>query len=209
MFTGPRRVHGTHLVLRLLLFGLLLGLLLRLLLLLLGVEAILATRTSLFLSLSGLLLLLLDTLDAWIYVQRQVDECSQACGVLLLTAGALGLVLLLCVALVVTAVGVSTEVVCPGKRWDLPIASLVHLLVHVLEAPPAVKVVPELVEALDSLLGVVDPAEHGHGLYLAEAGFAFEYRTERLEEILVGVLGSPELLLGWDVLLELLVVRVD
>lgn len=89
-----------------LLFLLPLRLFLRLALLLLGLQLrVLAVdlALALLLGLTRLLLLLADALDAGVYAQRSVDDATQTCGVLLLAACALGLVLLLGIALVVTA----------------------------------------------------------------------------------------------------------
>ena len=80
------------------------------------------------------------------------------------------------------------------------IASLVHLLVKIFEAPPAVEVVPEVVEALDRLLGVVVRAEHRNGLFLAEACLALEDVPESLEEGLLGVLRLGDLGCGRNII---------
>ena len=96
-------VHYTHLFCLLFLLGLFLRLLLFFFRLLFSVKTVLP-RARLLLRLPSLLLLLLDTLDAGIHAQRQVNQLPQTCSVLLLSAGALGLVLLLGVALVVAAV---------------------------------------------------------------------------------------------------------
>ena len=73
------------------------------------------------------------------------------------------------------------------------VATLVHLLVQILKAPPAVEVVPEIVEPFDSLFRVVVRAEHRNGLYLAEPGLALENGPIELEESLLRVLGFGNL----------------
>lgn len=90
-----------------------------------------------------------------------------------------------------------------------PVAALVDLLVEVLKAAPAVKVVPEVVERLDGLLAVPVRAEHRHGLHSAEARLALEHGPELLEEVRVRVARRLHLFLGRHVRLEVLVVRVD
>jgi hypothetical protein len=63
----------------------------------------------------------------------------------------------------------------PVAQNDSRIAPLVDLLVPHLERPPAVKVVPEIVELFHIVLfGIVVP-EAWYGLGLAESGFSGEY----------------------------------
>jgi hypothetical protein len=101
----------THLVGRLLSGLLSLGLLFLLLTLALllsldlGVDRGAARRTTATLGLAGSLLGRTESLDAWVERETGVDESAAARVVLLLSAVALGLVLLLLVTLLVTAVG--------------------------------------------------------------------------------------------------------
>ena len=81
------------------------------------------------------------------------------------------------------------------------IASLVHLLVKIFEAPPAVEVVPEVVEALDSLLRVVVRAKHWNRLLLAEARLALENVPESLEKGLLWVPRLGDLRRGRNIIL--------
>lgn len=68
-----------------------------------------------------------------------------------------------------------------------------HVLVEVLERPPAVEVVPEVVELLDLLLGGVGIAELRHGLDLGEAALGLE---DLAPGLVVVDLGALQLLLG-------------
>lgn len=63
------------------------------------------------------------------------------------------------------------------------LAVIGNVLVQVLEAPPAVKVVPEVVEFLDLLLGGVGVAECGHGVALGEASLGLEDLAPLLVEV--------------------------
>lgn len=89
------------------------------------------------------------------------------------------------------------------------VAALVDLLVEVLETPPAVEVVPKVIERLDLLLRIVVGAEHGDGLLLAEAGLALKDGAEGVEEVLFRVPVLRDLGLGRDIGLEEVVVGVD
>lgn len=65
------------------------------------------------------------------------------------------------------------------------VAPFVYFLVKVFETPPAVEVVPEIVESLDFLLGGVEKTQEWNRLYFAEPSLAFEHRSEGLEERVV------------------------
>ena len=65
------------------------------------------------------------------------------------------------------------------------VRSLVNLLVQPLKAPPAVEVVPEVVESFDLLLGGIVVAKAGDRLGLGEARIKVEDVGEGLEEIKV------------------------
>ena len=71
------------------------------------------------------------------------------------------------------------------REGDSRVGSLVNLLVQPLEAPPAVKVVPEVVESFDLLLGGIVVAKAGDRLGLGEARIEVEDVGEGLEEIKV------------------------
>ena len=92
---------------------------------------------------------------------------------------------------------------------DAPIATLVDLLIQIFEAPPAIKVVPEIVERLDLLLRVIVRPQHRHRLLLAEPCLALEHGREGIEEVLLGVLRLLHLRCCRHVALEHLVVWVD
>ena len=78
---------------------------------------------------------------------------------------------------------------CPSRasegRVYVRIASLVNLLIQPLETPPRIKVVPEIVEALDLLLGRIDVSKPRDRLDLGETGVEIEHMGEGLEEIKV------------------------
>ena len=74
------------------------------------------------------------------------------------------------------------------REYDLLVAAFVDLLVEVLEASPAVKIIPGIVEAFDLGFGRVWCAESRYRLYLAEARLSFEHRPEQLEELLLRIL---------------------
>lgn len=97
------------------------------------------------------------------------------------------MVLALDVALVVTA-----------------LAIIGNVLVEVLEAPPAVKVVPEVVELVDVLLGGVGIAKGGDGVCLGETGLGLEDLAPELVEVAL-----LQLLLGGGLDIGLLVDRVE
>ena len=78
------------------------------------------------------------------------------------------------------------------------------VLVQVLEGPPAVEVVPEVVEVLDLLLGRVLAAERRDRVDLGEAGLRLEDVAPELVEVALG-----ELLLGRGVDVRGLVDRVE
>lgn len=78
------------------------------------------------------------------------------------------------------------------------------ILVEVLKGSPAVKVVPEVVEILDLLLGGVGVAKGGNGVCLGEAGLGLEDLAPEL--VVVALL---ELLLGGGLDVGLLVDRVE
>jgi hypothetical protein len=77
------------------------------------------------------------------------------------------------------------------------------ILVQVLEGSPAVKIVPEVVEILDLLLGGVGVAKGGNGVCLGEASLGLEDLAPEL--VVVALL---ELLLGGGLDVGLLVDRV-
>lgn len=77
-----------------------------------------------------------------------------------------------------------------------------HVLVEVLERPPAVEVVPEVVEVLNLLLCGVGVAELRHGLDLGETTLSLEDLAPGLVEV---DLGALQLLLGWGLDLGTLV----
>lgn len=79
----------------------------------------------------------------------------------------------------------------------------------VLEAPPAIKVIPKVVEPLDLLLRRIVVAQHWHRLLLAEPRLALEHWAKVFEEVRVGVFRGLDQLLGRYVVLEGLVVGVD
>jgi hypothetical protein len=64
-----------------------------------------------------------------------------------------------------------------------------NILVEVLERPPAVEVVPEVVEGLDLLLGALRVSELRHGLLGGEAALGLEdFAPELVEVALLGIL---------------------
>ena len=133
----------------------------------------------------GLLPEALDALVAGRAVVEQLAEAGVVLGLLLLArVGVLALHVALLVAVLVV-VG--------------------HVLVEVLEGAPAVKVVPEVVELLDLLLGGVLAAQVRDGVHLAEAGLGLEHLAPELVEL--GRLGDVLLAGGLDV--GLLVDRVE
>lgn len=77
------------------------------------------------------------------------------------------------------------------------------VLVEVLKGPPAVEVVPEVVELLDALLGGVGVAQLGYGLDLGEAALGLEALAPQAVEVAL-----LELLLGGGLDLGALVDRV-
>lgn len=77
-----------------------------------------------------------------------------------------------------------------------------HVLVEVLESPPAVEVVPEVVELLDLLLGGVGVAELRYRLNLGETALGLE---DLAPGLVVVDLGALKLLLGWGLDLGTLV----
>lgn len=131
-------------------------------------------------------LLLLELLDTLVEGQAVVDQLAQADGVLGLSLLASVVVLALDVTLLVTVLVV-----------------VGNILVKVLECPPAVKVVPEVVEGLDLVASAVLVAEFGHGLGLAESAFGIEDPAPELVEAL------SRLLLAWGLDIGGLVDRVE
>lgn len=120
--------------------------------------------------------LLPEPLDALVALHDVVEQAAQA-GIVLdlsLLAG-VGVLALLVALLVAVLVVVG------------------HVLVQVLERPPAVEVVPEVVELLDLLLGGVGVAELRHGLDLGEAALGLE---DLAPGLVVVDLGALQLLLG-------------
>jgi hypothetical protein len=111
-------------------------------------------------------LLLAELLDTLIECQGVVDHVPQAGSVLGLLLAASGGVLALDVTLLVTVLVV-----------------IGNILVEVLEGPPAVEVVPEVVEVLDLLLGALVVAELGHGLVVGETALSLEDFAPQLVEV--------------------------
>jgi hypothetical protein len=68
-----------------------------------------------------------------------------------------------------------------------------YILVQVLKRTPRVKVVPEIIELLDILLGGFVVAESRYGLFVGETSFGGEDGTPELEEVALLCL----LLAGW------------
>lgn len=130
---------------------------------------------------------LAEELDALVESEGIVDQVPETGGVLGLLLLAGGVVLALDVALLVTA-----------------LAIVGNVLVEVLKGPPAVEVVPEVVEVLDVLLGALRVSKLGHGLLCGEAALGLEDLAPQLVE--VALLG---LLLGRRVDLGSLVDRVE
>jgi hypothetical protein len=130
---------------------------------------------------------LAEELDALVEGEGIVDQVPETGGVLGLLLLAGSVVLALDVALLVTA-----------------LAIIGNVLVEVLKGPPAVEVVPEVVEVLDLLLGALRVSKLGHGLLGGEAALGLEDLAPQLVE--VTLLG---LLLGRRVDLGGLVDRVE
>ena len=61
-----------------------------------------------------------------------------------------------------------------------------HILIEILERPPAIEVVPEVVKVLKLLLSDVVVTKQRHGLDLGETGFRLEDPTPELEEVALG-----------------------
>lgn len=80
-----------------------------------------------------------------------------------------------------------------------------HVLVQVLERPPAVEVVPEIVEFLNLLLGGIGVTELRHWLDLGESALGLE---DLAPGLVVVDLGALKLLLGWGLNLGALIDRV-
>jgi len=154
------------------LLGLLLSSLLGLLLLLQADSLVLLGLALGVLSGTGLLAELLDTL---ILGEGLVNKLTQTGDILVLALAAGVGVLLLGVALLVTALSI-----------------IGNILIKVLECTPAVEVVPEVVEILDLLLGAVLVTELGNGLLNGETTLSLEARAPGLVKLALG--GS--LLLG-------------
>jgi hypothetical protein len=112
---------------------------------------------------TGLLAELLNTL---IGSETLVDELTQTDGVLSLALATGVGVLLLDMTLLVTALSI-----------------IGHILIEVLESPPAVKVVPEVVESFDVLLGAVLVSECGNRLLVGEATLGNENGVPGLVEL--------------------------
>jgi hypothetical protein len=142
---------------------------------------------SSLLSFPGGLFFLPESLDSGVGSENHVDHLTDTGVVLLLGTSTLGLVLLFLISLLVTTANAQSQeekatisktvfsTLIPLVQDDSRIASLVDLLVPHLERPPAVKVVPEVVELFDIVLfGIVVP-EAWYGLGLAESGFSGEY----------------------------------
>ena len=175
--------------------------------------------TLVLLAVAFLLLFLLDALYARVDGERDVDEGTRACVVILLPAGALGLVLFLGVSLVVSAGNWGKQsqtrlrpVASAKNKCNEPITALIHLLVEVFKAPPRIKVVPEVVEALDFRLRSIRPTKERDRRRLREPRLPCEHRLEVLEERGVGVsvlLDLLDRLGGVKVILKSLVVGID
>lgn len=84
------------------------------------------------------------------------------------------------------------------------LAIIGDILVEILEAPPAVKVVPEVVEFVDVLLGGVGIAKGGDGVCLGETGLGLEDLAPELVEVAL-----LQLLLGGGLDVGLLVDGVE
>jgi hypothetical protein len=132
-------------------------------------------------------LLLAELLDTLIERQGVIDHVPQAGSVLGLLLAASGGVLALNVALLITVLVV-----------------IRNILVEVLEGPPAVEVVPEVVEVLDLLLGALVVAELGDGLVVGETALGLEDFAPQLVEVAL-----LSILLGWGLDLGGLVDRVE
>ena len=89
------------------------------------------------------------------------------------------------------------------------VTAFIDFLVQVLEAPPAIEVVPELIETFYRFLVVVETAKAGYGLDLAEASLTLEYRAKSLEEVIIHVLDALELPFSGNLALEVFIVWVD
>lgn len=172
-------------------------------------QAILAASLALLLGLPSLLLFLFDSLNTRVQGKRQVDQLTETGSVLLLPTSTLRLVLLLCVSLIITATNRQHTFEALSTQTSSPVTTFINLLIHVLEAPPTIKVVPEIVERVDILLGIVDITQHRHRLNFAESRFTFEDGHKFLEEIGIWVLRALYLLFCGDVLLEGLIVWVN
>lgn len=92
---------------------------------------------------------------------------------------------------------------------DAPIATLVDLLIQIFKAPPTIKVVPKVIEALNLLLAIVILSKERYRLRLAEPRLTFEYSAKLLEKVRVRVLLGFDLLFGGNVFFEGFVVGVD
>ena len=123
-------------------------------------------ETLLVFTSTGLLAELLNTL---ILARAVVKNLTQTGGVFGLALAAGVGVLLLNMTLLVTVLVV-----------------IRHILIKVLERPPAVKVVPEVVEVLEFLLGGVVVTKHGDGLDLGETSLRLEHGAPEFEELALG-----------------------
>lgn len=141
-------------------FGLLLG----------GLLGGLTLETLLVLGGAGFLAETLDALVAGLGVIEKLAETRVVLGLLLLAGVG---VLALDVTLLVTALAIVGDI-----------------LVEVLERAPAVKVVPEVVELLDLLLGGVGAAKRGDGVVLGEAALGLEDLAPELVVVALGLLGG-------------------
>lgn len=154
------------------LFGVLLALLLLQTSLLLFFDQTLGlsllVETLLVLASTGLLAELLDPLVLGRTVVEELPQTGDVFGLAL--AARIG-VLLFDVTLLVTVFIVIRDV-----------------LIEVFKRSPAVKVVPEVVEVLEFLLGGVVIAKQRHGLNLGEASLRLEDRAPQLEEVTLGSL---------------------
>lgn len=182
----------THLILFLLLLRLLLRLALGLFSLGLCIGGCSGTSFRLLLRLASCLLLFLDPLNTGIQAESKVNDATETGRIFLLAASTLGLILLLRVTLVIAAtheenasISIEIDDLC---ELNLLVATLINFLVQIFETPPAVKVVPEVVEPLYRLLRVFPRSEQWHGLFLTEPGLPLEHGTKLPEECLLGVL---------------------
>lgn len=95
------------------------------------------------------------------------------------------------------------------------VTPFVNLFIEILKAPPAIEVIPEIIEIFDFLLFVLEDTEHRDRRFFAEPRFSLEYRPKSLEELYrIQVLGlftfrGLEVGCGRRVLFERAIVRIN